>query len=149
MRFGTRLLRVIAVLAIASFLFASCVTYVPMVEDEPVRVEKVFGGNTYYQSPDPVLPNTITSVLERYQETAPYAQQYDKRMVGNRIFSIAGAVMMLGAAGSSIGQAYGASLGLSLGAAIMYGISIPFATSAHRALGTGVGIYNDEILGAK
>ena len=57
--------------------------------------------------------------------------------------------MMLGAAGSSIGQAYGASIGLSLSAAIMYGVAIPFQSSAHRALSTGVDIYNSEIVPAE
>ncbi len=145
MRTGTRIGRAIGVVVIIMVLFASCVTYSPMIDGDPVQTEKVFGGYTYSQNEEYVAIDTMVEVLEQYEQVVPYIAQYERAQIGGLIFSVGGSLTMIGGSVASMAGAWGVGLGSSVASVILYGISFGFQSRAHRALSTGVEIYNDQL----
>ena len=145
MRTGTRIGRAIGAVVIIMVLFASCVTYPPMTDGEPVHTEKVFGGYTYSQNEEYVAIDTMVEVLEQYEQVVPYIAQYNRARTTSLVFNIAGGVTSIGSGVASMSGSPGTGLGLVVGSLILYGVSFGFQARASRALSTGVEIYNDQL----
>ena len=145
MRTGMRIGRAVGVVLSIMVLFASCVTYPPMTDGKPVDVEKVFGGYTYSQNEEYVTLDSIVKVLEGYEQTAPYAAEFERARMGGLIFSVGGSITMISGSVASLAGAWGVGIGSSVAGVILYGISFGFQSRAQRALGTGVEIYNGQL----